>query len=333
VYPEEIAFLQKHKLMELTDDKLILTSRGAGYINGVIPLFYSDRAKEELVRLYERRKLPESEGEEKFLASYSIEKYDRPSVAADVVAMTIRTFDAGNYRSPEKRSLSILLIRRGEHPCMNRWALPGGFLRKGEAVEHCAQRELFEETGLNANALCPLGCFSKPGRDPRGWIISNAFLSVIGKEDLTLMSGDDAMDARWFDLRFKDDGNRLSLIFTNDQIELRAELAMKPDASGRFSFDIISSDLAFDHAEIIAAALKEIQTPYGLHSLAFAFLPAEFTVNELQNVHELLTGKELLAANFRRKMMPYLTATDRMTQGEGHRPAQIYIRNTDVESW
>ena len=54
-------------------------------------------------------------------------------------------------------------------------------------------------------------------------------------------------------------------------------------------------------------------------------------LNELQNVHELLTGKELLAANFRRKIMPYLIATDRMTQGEGHRPAQIYTRNHNME--
>ena len=231
--------------------------------------------------------------------------------------MTIRAFNAGNYRSPEKRSLSVLLIRRGEHPYMNRWALPGGFLRNGEPVEHCAQRELFEETGLNTNALYPLGCFSGPGRDPRGWIISNAFLSVVGKEDLTLMSGDDAMDARWFDLHFKEDGNTLSLIFTNEQTELRAVLNVTQNVFGQFSFEILSSDLAFDHAQIIASALKGLQTSYGLRSLAFAFLPAEFTINELQNVHELLTGKELLAANFRRKIMPYLIATDRMTQGRG----------------
>jgi ADP-ribose pyrophosphatase YjhB (NUDIX family) len=245
--------------------------------------------------------------------------------------MTIRTFNAGNYRSPEKRSLSVLLIRRGEHPYMNRWALPGGFLRNGEPVEHCAQRELFEETGLNTNALYPLGCFSGPGRDPRGWIISNAFLSVVGKEDLTLMSGDDAMDARWFDLHFKEEGNTLSLNFTNEQTELRAVLNVTQNVFGQFAFEIRSSDLAFDHAQIIASALKGLQTSYGLRSLAFAFLPAEFTINELQNVHELLTGKELLAANFRRKIMPYLIATDRMTQGEGHRPAQIYTRNHYME--
>ena len=330
-YKDEIAYLQKYKLMKLTKDRLALTPRGAGYINGVIPLFYSERSKEELVRLYEQKKLPENEGEQRFLATYSIEKYDRPSVATDVVAMTIRSEDAGNYRSPEKRHLAVLLIRRGEHPYMNRWALPGGFLRHGETVEHCAQRELFEETGLNANALHALGCFSAPGRDPRGWIISNAFLSIIGKEDLMLMSGDDAMDARWFDLTFCETDNILELCFKNENTELKASVKMRRNAFGQVACEVLSSDLAFDHAKIIGTALKGLQATYGLRALAFAFLPAEFTINELQKVHELLTGKEILQANFRRKMLPYLKETSKQTAGEGHRPAQIYTRNIDME--
>ena len=250
---------------------------------------------------------------------------------ADVVGMTIRSIAVENYRSPEKNCLSVLLIRRGEHPYMNRWALPGGFLRHGETVEHCAQRELFEETGLNTDALHPLGCFSTPGRDPRGWIISNAFLSIIGKEDLALMSGDDAMDARWFDLSFTEKGDMLTLDFANGDIRLSAVLNVMKNRFGQFTFEVQSSDLAFDHAKIIASALKSLQTGRGLRSLAFAFLPAEFTINDLQKVHELLLGKPVLAANFRRKILPYLRATARMTGGDGHRPALIYTRNTAVE--
>ena len=100
---------------------------------------------------------------------------------------------------------------------------------------------------------------------------------------------------------------------------------------GQFSFEVVASELAFDHAKIIAAALKSLQTGWGLRSLAFAFLPAEFTINDLQQVHELLTGKPVLAANFRRKMLPFLSPTARMTGGDGHRPAQIYTRNYEME--
>lgn len=146
------------------------------------------------------------------------------------------------------------------------------------------------------------------------------------------MSGDDAMDARWFDLTFHEENGVLSLIFRNEETELKAELKVQRNVFGQFVFEILSSDLAFDHAKIIASALKGLQTSYGLRSLAFAFLPAEFTINELQKVHELLTGAPILAANFRRKMLPYLTATSRMTEGDGHRPAQIYTRNFNEEN-
>ena len=327
VYPQEFNFVLDKKFMEVVDGRLMLTRRGADYINGVIPLFYSDRSKEELLRLYERRRDPENEGEKRFLGTYSIEKYDRPSVATDVVALTIGAEEAGNYRSPRKEYLSLLLIRRAEHPFMKRWALPGGFLRHGEAVEHCAQRELFEETGLNTDALHPLGCFSAVGRDPRGWIISNAFLAMVGKEDRALMFGDDAMDAQWFRLQFTEGDGTLKLTLTCADICLHALLKVRTNAYGQHFFDIVSSDLAFDHAKIIATALKELQTPDSLQRLAFAFLPEEFTVNELQTVHELLLGKPLLAANFRRKVMPLLKPIGRTTAGDGHRPAAIFTRN------
>jgi len=55
--------------------------------------------------------------------------------------------------------------------------------------------------------------------------------------------------------------------------------------------------------------------------------PGEFTINELQIVHELLLGKPLLTANFRRKTLPLLTPVGRTTAGDGHRPAAIYTRN------
>jgi oxygen-independent coproporphyrinogen-3 oxidase len=332
VYPDEVRFVLDRNLMEFHDGKLMLTPRGADFINGVIPLFYSERSKQELLRLYERRRAPESEGERNFLATYSIEAFDRPSVATDVVAMTIRHETADSYRRPGRPHLSVLLIRRAEHPFMGKWALPGGFLRHGEAVGHCAQRELFEEAGLSVEALHPLGCFSEPGRDPRGWILSNAFLAVVGTADRSLLAGDDAMDAQWFDLDFHEENDRLTLVFTHAQVRLEASLRLTRNRFGQFAFGTLSSELAFDHAVIIATALKALQAGDGLRRLAFAFLPAEFTIAELQTVHELLLGRPLLAANFRRKILPFLSPTKRTTSGAGHRPAIIYTKQQENDN-
>ena len=75
-----------------------------------------------------------SDEEASFLASYRLDKYPRPSVAADIVALTLRSEPTGNWRAPERRRAAILLVKRGGHPFKGSWALPGGFLQPGIAV-------------------------------------------------------------------------------------------------------------------------------------------------------------------------------------------------------
>ena len=109
---------------------------------------------------------------------YSIEQFDRPSVAADAVVFGFDTEKAEPLRGLKQRRLKLLLVRRGEEPFCGRCSLPGGFLRRGETVEQAALRELSEETGVADPKLMQLGVYSETGRDPRGWIISCAFLAL-----------------------------------------------------------------------------------------------------------------------------------------------------------
>ena len=108
--------------------------------------------------------------EKEFLAGYRIEDYERPSVTADVAAFMIRTEDKKNYRKNPENKLLLLLIKRGGYPYKDMWALPGGFLQKGETVEECALREIQEETTVRPVSILPVGVFSEPERDPRGWL-------------------------------------------------------------------------------------------------------------------------------------------------------------------
>ena len=107
--------------------------------------------------------------EQRFIENYHMEDYDRPSVTADIVVFSLREEKGISYRNNHQQKLSLLLIKRGEHPFCGCWALPGGFLKKGEMIEECAYREVQEETGVTPVALFPIGLFSQPGRDPRGW--------------------------------------------------------------------------------------------------------------------------------------------------------------------
>jgi len=92
---------------------------------------------------------------------------------------------------------SVLLVQRARAPFAGSWALPGGFVEEGERVAEAAPRELLEETGLRAGALELLGVYDTPGRDPRGWTVSVAYIARLDDEQ-TVAGADDARDARWF---------------------------------------------------------------------------------------------------------------------------------------
>lgn len=112
-------------------------------------------------------------------------KYPRPAVTTDCVVFR---FDGDR--------LKTLLIERGNEPYKGCWAFPGGFLNMDENAEQCALRELEEETGLKLEHVEEFGTFSEVNRDPRGRVISIAF---IGFTEITeVKGGDDAAKAQWF---------------------------------------------------------------------------------------------------------------------------------------
>jgi len=106
----------------------------------------------------------------------------RPFVAVDVVLV--------------RKDGSIVLVRRGKGPFKGFWALPGGFVKYGEKVEEAAAREAEEETGLKVRIRGLVGVYSRPDRDPRGHVISIAFLAE--EEGGTLRAGSDAAEVGCF---------------------------------------------------------------------------------------------------------------------------------------
>lgn len=128
--------------------------------------------------------------EEEFLRTYRADRYPRPSVTADIMLL-----------SETVAGVEVLLVRRGGHPFLGCWALPGGFAGPQESVDEAAARELQEETHVSGLPLFPLMLCSRPGRDPRAWTISQAYLALVGPGNLSsVRADDDAADARWFSL-------------------------------------------------------------------------------------------------------------------------------------
>lgn len=264
--------------------------------------------------------------EKAFLSGYNIEEYDRPSVTTDIVAFRIRTEDGDTYRHNSKNNLSVLLVKRGEYPFKDAWALPGGFLRKTETVEECAYREIREETGVLPVSLMPVGVFSQLDRDPRGRIVSNAYLSIIS-DCIKLEAGTDAVEARWFNLSFDHEGDIYNLKLSDDDIVISVKLKRLKTIFKKTDFEVMDKDsLAFDHGRIIATAITLLRDSSKDYDLIFDFLPEKFTLTAFQSVVETIMNISLTPANFRRKVSEFVEETDEFVTGAGHRPAKLFRR-------
>ena len=289
-----------------------------------------------------------SEEEKKYLEQYDISAFERPSLAADMVIFSImQAAEAENFRKLPKKALKLLLIRRADYPYKGYWALPGGFCRPSEDVWETAKRELYEETNLTNAYLSLIGTFGSAGRDPRGWIISNTFLALVDAGNSKLRAGTDAWEAKWFAVDMKEREVKKNLSEDHAEIETQYELCLTAETSDEKSVAVVKEyrqfreyhetvryeivdqgSLAFDHGKIIFYAWQQLRDMVEREPKnIFDLMPELFTLQQLQNAMELVTGQELLTANFRRKIADYVVETDKVIDGKGHRPAKLYSRN------
>jgi ADP-ribose pyrophosphatase YjhB (NUDIX family) len=183
----------------------------------------------------------------------------------------VALFALGDKLASPPCQLQVLLIKRGGHPCLGQWALPGGFVNPDETVGEAAARELLEETGIQVDIskLEQLHVFSRPGRDPRTRIITCTHLAVIDAESkgafVDPRAGDDAAEARWFDVRFEyldktespaTAAKQVHLLLSNNDTHLSATIEQDPTSNELIATE--NNGLAFDHAEMLAWALGRL---------------------------------------------------------------------------
>ncbi|WP_341346231.1 NUDIX hydrolase [Paenibacillus sp. FSL H3-0469] len=283
--------------------------------------------------------------EREFLEQYRAGDYERPSVAADMVIFTV--IDPAEDQEPEAaaKELRLLLIRRGGHPCLGKWALPGGFAQPDETTDQAAARELEEETGVTGVYLEQLRTFSDPGRDPRTWVISSSYMALVDSRRIQLEAGDDAEAAAWFKVSYQLRQEHKELLepgcIRTRIYELRLEaggqelaavieqtLTATP-AARSVQYAVLSNDgLAFDHAKIIAYAIQQLRKETERTGIALLLMPEQFTLAELQQVYELILGQEIPKAVFLDKMAALITATNLYTEPTEHTPSRrLYQRN------
>ncbi len=189
----------------------------------------------------------------------------------------------------ENGQLRILLIQRNKPPFEGKWAIPGGFVEKEETLLAAAERELAEETGIKKVYLEQYGVFDELARDPRGRVLSTAFLALVKPTVFKLVASSDAMDAAWF---------------------LIDELP----------------SLAFDHAEILKKGLDRLRSDLLRRPIGLELLDSQFTVGQLQALYETVLNREFDTSNFRKKILSLglLVATEQYEKDVAHRAARLY---------
>ncbi len=211
--------------------------------------------------------------------------YSNPAVTVDAIVFTIK--DA---------QLQVALIRRGIEPFKGSWAIPGGFVLEGEALEDAVKRELHEEVGASGVYLEQLYTFGEAERDPRGRVITVAYFALIAAENLReLTASTDASEAQWF------------------------ALPKVPP-------------LAFDHREILDLAIHRLRAKLEYSTIAYGLLPPAFSLAQLQKVYEIILDRPLDKRNFRKKILSLeLLEATAQRSGGAHRPATLYIfKNNQV---
>lgn len=187
--------------------------------------------------------------------------------------------------------LKLLMIEREEEPFAGKLALPGVFVGIDETLDAAAKRGIREETGLKDIYFEQLYTFGDVKRDPRMRIISVSYMALVPLEKLSFKAGKRTKDAYLVDVE-----------------------------------ELLASDrtVAFDHKKIISYARWRLANKVEYTLIAFHLVPEGFTLPNLQKVYEILLGKPLYKANFRKKISEFIEETEFQTSGDAHRPSRIY---------
>lgn len=287
--------------------------------------------------------------EKEFLEKYVPGAYERPSNTVDMLLFTVDDLPVEG-KDPDK-VLKLLLIKRGDHPYMDCWAVPGGFVNIDEAVSTACYRELKEETHIENVYFEQLKTFGDiVDRDPRMRVISIAYLALADKNSIKPAAGDDAADTKWFNVK-KDfvssdksgkeriDTYRITLESDDGENKMSYKVTEKFIKNGIMSISVPSyevenwsrEELAFDHIDLINCALERLKNKIEYTPIAFNLLPKYFTLREAQKIYETIlnVNKPLSRANFRRKIKKMVIETEKEKLTSG-RPATCYIFN---ENW
>lgn len=201
-----------------------------------------------------------------------IGQYEHPYLTVDGVILR----NAGDC-------LEVLLDRRSDE--FGEWSLPGGFVPVDKLAEDVLRRKVKEKTSVSITFAEQLRTYDALDRDPRGRVISVAYLCLTNRKD----------PGNWFAIRG-------DILVCNDLI-------------------VPIDNLAFDHGQILRDALVRLSGKLWWTDLAMYLLPESFLIREISDLFEVIEGKK--TGMIKRQLGPRIeeVGSDNQTGG---RPAKMY---------
>lgn len=214
--------------------------------------------------------------------------YPRPSVAVDVALLTV-------VWTERQGQLSVLLHKPDQGFAAGKWCLPGTFVHEEELLSRAALRALSDKVGVRGGSPRQLKVFDALDRDERGRVLSVAHVDVVLADRLS------APDV---------------------------SCTLAPIVGERAQLPGRQKRLPYDHDLIVAEAVAWVRSEHRRGPDPFGLLAPEFTLSDLQRLHEAVAGERLVKDTFRRGVLPALVPTGYERLGSIGRPAALYRRHS-----
>ncbi len=204
-------------------------------------------------------------------------------------------------------SALVVLLHKWKH--LNRWSLPSGYVRRDESLDAAVERNLHERTGLRQIGLRQFHAFGGVDRRERMLLEVYDTLGIDVPKDIWTLT-------------------RVVSVGYYALVDIRQAQPRADEISDSCTWYPIDSrpPLAFDHDSIVDMARKTLQTDLQMRPMCNMLLPEQFTMSELQELHEAILGRRLDRRNFQKRMLERggLVKLPERRTGGAHRAPYLY---------